>query len=81
MIRAILLPGTGGVVMTTAISGTYNHADLAAAKASVQSTIAANKQGYANGYDAFVVDTDKQTLLAWATVPQPTLDWKDTPQR
>lgn len=47
------------------------------AKAAVAQYLNTNKASFTGGYDAFVLDTDKGTVVSCASAPKPTLAWKD----
>lgn len=54
-----------------------NYETLAAAKSAVSTHITNNKSTYSNGYTAYVIDQDTNRVVSVATVPEPTLEWKD----
>lgn len=56
---------------------TAEHDTADKAKKALSDYISRNKTTFQNGYNAYVIDQDTRKVVASASVPQPTLEWKD----
>jgi hypothetical protein len=77
----IFVPGgNGGATQVPVNVGTYTYdfESLEKAKKGTQAHLTTNKAAFGNGYDAYILDTEAKQVVSFATVPQPTLDWKDS---
>lgn len=77
--RAIVSYSAGS--LTIGVNGAAaplnDHESVESAKTQVAKYISTNKTTFQNGYDVFIIDLSAGRIVSRATLPVPTLEWKD----
>lgn len=68
--NVVYSPGLNGI--NTALYST-----LESAKNAIATFVAGNKGTFGNGYTAYIIDRTTNKVVSTASVPEPTLEWKD----